>query len=232
MRFISFLTSHSVLPVTGQLEQRKQFTRMKWTGQLYPGIISAMNLESVARRYIAFSGPRRIAAGQLVEVVRKAKQTLDRNEHSSISIFETSTSRTHEIDFRGTAQEVLARLAPNPSPESAKRSPGRPKLGVVPREVTLLPQHWDWLNEQPGGASVALRKLVEEARRLNAPRDRARQSQEAVYRFMTIMAGNLPNYEEALRAFYSRDRKHFEELIADWPKDIRDHTIELVGACA
>ena len=190
-----------------------------------------MNSEPAVQSHIAFSGQRRLATGPLSEIVRKAKQTLDRNEHASITIFETSSSRIQEIDFRGTAHEVLARLTPNPSTDLVKRGPGRPKLGVIPREVTLLPRHWEWLNAQPGGASVALRKLVEEARRLNAPRDRARQAEEAVYRFMTTMAGNLPNYEEALRAFYARDTKRFEQLIAAWPKDIRDHTIRLAGAC-
>ena len=107
---------------------------------------------------------------------------------------------------------------------------GRPRLGVVAREVTLLPRHWEWLSAQPGGASVALRKLVEEARRVKAPEDRRREAQESAYRFMTVMAGNEPGFEEALRALYSEDRERFEMYSAAWPKDVREHARELAGA--
>ncbi|MGB6081560.1 MAG: DUF2239 family protein, partial [Xanthobacteraceae bacterium] len=102
-----------------------------------------------------------------------------------------------------------------------------PKLGVVAREVTLLPRHWDWLSMQPGGASVALRKLVEEARRRNGDHDRARMARDAAYHFMSTMAGNLPGFEEASRALFASDRHRFAELIASWPPDIRDHIVKL-----
>ena len=103
------------------------------------------------------------------------------------------------------------------------RGPGRPKLGVVAREVTLLPRHWEWLAQQPGGASVAIRKLVEEARRTGEDRDRVRQAQEAAYRFMSAMAGNKPHYEDAIRALFAGEAARFEKLIAEWPADVRDH---------
>ena len=96
-------------------------------------------------------------------------------------------------------------------------------MGVVAREVTLLPRHWEWLSGQPGGASVALRKLVEEAGRANVGRDRARRAQEAAYRFMSAMAGDLPGFEEATRAFFAGDTTRFAELTEPWPIDIRDH---------
>ncbi|MCC8978573.1 DUF2239 family protein, partial [Bradyrhizobium acaciae] len=102
-----------------------------------------------------------------------------------------------------------------------------PKLGVVAREITLLPRHWDWLAQQKGGASVALRKLVDEARRSSGDKDRTRAAQDAAYRFMTTMAGNRPNYEDAIRALFAHDRRRFATLIADWPADIRDHAIAL-----
>ncbi len=111
----------------------------------------------------------------------------------------------------------------------APRGPGRPRLGVVAREVTLLPRHWDWLNGQPGGASVALRKLVEEARRVNEGRDRLRRSQESAYRFMSAMAGNLPGFEEAARALFASDGVRFELLIRRWPKDVRNQLGRMVG---
>jgi hypothetical protein len=110
------------------------------------------------------------------------------------------------------------------------RGRGRPKLGVVAREVTLLPRHWDWLNTQPGGASVALRKLVEEARRTSGDRDRTRAAQEAAYHFMSAIAGDLPGFEEATRALFAYDRRRFGDLVAQWPEDVRDHAIRLAFA--
>ena len=111
----------------------------------------------------------------------------------------------------------------------APRRPGRPKLGVVAREVTLLPRHWEWLNSQPGGASVALRKLVEEARRANSGKDRLRRAQEAAYRFMSTMAGNEPGFEEAARALFAGRQEPFEALVRGWPKDVREHAKKLAA---
>lgn len=113
--------------------------------------------------------------------------------------------------------------------ESRKR-PGRPKLGVVAREVTLLPRHWDWLGTQPGGASVALRKLVEQAIGDNRVRDALRRAQEATYRFITDMAGDEPGYEEALRALFAGDLRRFNEIIEPWPRDVREQAAKLALA--
>ncbi|MGY4354661.1 hypothetical protein ACVW0J_001154 [Bradyrhizobium sp. i1.7.7] len=125
----------------------------------------------------------------------------------------------------------VAKLVPPPVEESAPpsepRGRGRPKLGVVAREVTLLPRHWEWLGAQPGGASVALRKLVDEARRVSGDKDRERQARDAAYHFMLTMAGNLPQFEEASRALFADDRRRFTGLIADWPVDVRDHIVKL-----
>jgi uncharacterized protein len=178
---------------------------------------------------IAFEGDRRIAAGDLHEVARAAKTTLDNHSDATILIFDGSTSAAIDLDFRGSVNDVLARLPESPTASRdgtaapASRGRGRPKLGVVPREVTLLPRHWDWLAQQRGGASVAIRRLVEQARRGGDDRDRPRQAQEAAYRFMAAMAGNRPHYEEAIRALFAPDRARFEKLIAGWPADVRDH---------
>src|SRR5690606_18915615 len=105
------------------------------------------------------------------------------------------------------------------------RGRGRPKLGVIGREVTLLPRHWEWLDGQPGGASVTLRKLVEKAKRENAGADRCREGREAVYRFITVMAGNEPGYEEAVRTLFGTgvDRlKQFRKQTQAWPADVRE----------
>jgi hypothetical protein len=171
----------------------------------------------------AFSGPRRIAAGDLITVARKVKQVIGHNTQTPVLIFDDATSRPIEIDFRGTVNDVLRRLTPPP------RRPGRPRLGVVPREVTLLPRHWEWLNGQPGGASVALRRLVDEARRTHAERDAGRGAQDAAYRFMLALAGNEPGYEEAVRALYAQDRARFDELTSPWPKDVREHARKLAA---
>ena len=184
--------------------------------------------------YIAFEGERRIGSGSLRDVGRAAREALDRRQHASILIFDGGTSGLVEIDFRGSVADVLARIPPAEAPAAeedttiaATRGPGRPKLGVVAREVTLLPRHWDWLAQQKGGASVAIRKLVDEARHANEDKDRIRLAQEAAYRFMSVMAGNRPHYEEAIRALFANDPGRFEKLIAEWPADIRDHAERL-----
>ena len=184
--------------------------------------------------YIAFEGERRIGSGSLRDVARAAREALDRRQHASIVIFDGRTSGLVEIDFRGSVADVLARIPPAEAPAAeedtavaAPRGPGRPKLGVVAREVTLLPRHWDWLAQQKGGASVAIRKLVDEARHANEDKDRIRLAQEAAYRFMSVMAGNRPHYEEAIRALFANDPGRFEKLIAEWPADIRDHSERL-----
>jgi hypothetical protein len=176
----------------------------------------------------AFQGTQRIAGGALPEVALQAKAAVDRGEQ--VLIFDDTTSEPIEVDFRGTAADVRKRLAPSGQQNETPRGPGRPKLGVVAREVTLLPRHWEWLSGQPGGASVALRKLVDEARRANAGKDRVRQSQEAAYRFMSAMAGNAPGFEEATRALFAGDAARFDELIEPWPRDVRDHAKKLAAA--
>jgi uncharacterized protein len=179
----------------------------------------------------AFEGARRIAAGELADVVLKAKTAVEKGEQ--VLIFDDTTSESIEVDFRGTAEDVLQRLVRTDSKQvvaGAPRGPGRPKLGVVAREITLLPRHWDWLSAQPGGASVALRKLVEEARRANEGKDRIRQSQEAAYRFMSIMGGNRPGFEEATRALFAAQQERFDQLIERWPRDVRDHARKLAAA--
>jgi uncharacterized protein len=184
--------------------------------------------------YVAFEGEHRIAAGDLGDVARAAKQLLDRRKDAAILVFNGRTSAPVEIDFRGSIDDVLARLPRQEAPAeqqqptpTAPRGPGRPKLGVVAREITLLPRHWDWLAQQKGGASVAIRKLIDEARRSSGDKDRTRLAQDAAYRFMTVMAGNRPHYEDAIRALFAHDRRRFATLIADWPADIRDHAIQL-----
>lgn len=186
----------------------------------------------------AFEGQRCVAAGDLVSVVQKLKQVTDENGTLPILIFEDATSAVIEVDLRGPVEEIIENLLRRKRNSvvvglsSQKRSPGRPKLGVIAREVTLLPGQWDWLDAQSGGASAALRRLVHEAKKGSEEKGSARQSQDAVYKFMTAMAGDLPGFEEALRAFYRKDQTRFAELIKPWPRDIRAHVKKLVAAAA
>jgi hypothetical protein len=177
---------------------------------------------------VAFDGHRRIAAGTLAEVALATKHAVDAGTAGPVLVFDDLSGRPIELDLRGTPDEVLARLpAPELDEEPAPRGPGRPKLGVIAREVTLLPRHWDWLAGQPGGASATLRRLVEEARRTHRELDAARQAGEAVDRFMSAMTGNLAGHEEASRAFWRKERERFIALTDAWPGDVREHVRRL-----
>lgn len=189
---------------------------------------------------IAFNGMQHIATGTFAEVATEIRRVLDSGQHRSILLFDARTSELLDVDTRSSVEDVALRYASavdvaapgdDASPADAvadgPRVRGRPKLGVIAREVTLLPRHWDWLSSQTGGASVALRKLVEEARRANAGRDVTRKSREAAYKFMSAIAGSLETFEEATRALFAGERPPFETLLASWPADVRDHTLRL-----
>jgi hypothetical protein len=183
--------------------------------------------------FTAFEGLRRLVSGPLTDIAPTIKRA-EARAAEPVAIFSDATGRAVDLDLRGSVDDVLARLGKTnePPPASEPRGRGRPKLGVVAREVTLLPRHWEWLNAQPGGASVALRKLVEVARRSNGDADRQRAARDAAYHFMSAMAGNLANFEEASRALFADDRPRFSSLIAAWPADIRDHIVKLAYADA
>ena len=192
-------------------------------------------IQALPKQFTAFIGHQRLASGPLAEVALAVMKASRKVEAEPIVIFDDGTGRSIDLDLRGTEQDIVARL-PRPAAnlEAATddlaapepRGRGRPRLGVVAREVTLLPRHWEWLGAQPGGASVALRKLVEEARRSSGDRDRSRAAREAAYHFMSTMAGNLPDFEEASRALFADDRRRFGGLIAGWPGDVRDHIVK------
>ena len=173
--------------------------------------------------YTAFTGDRMVASGPLAAVLPEVKRRSGRRAAELVLIFDDRTGRQVDFDLRGTIEEALARAVPGHS----HSGPGRPRLGVVSREVSLLPRHWEWLEKQPNGASAALRRLVDEARHREPERQRARLAMDAADRFMSAMAGNLPGYEEASRALYSGRRARFEQLIRDWPRDLRAHAARL-----
>jgi hypothetical protein len=181
----------------------------------------------------AFQSGRRIAAGPLADVALAVKR--HPYDAESIIVLDDATGRVVDLDLRGAEADVLAALpalaaafpdAAEDEPEPAAPGPrgrGRPKLGVVPREVTLLPRHWAWLSAQPGGASVALRKLVERARRESADADLARSRREAAYRAMAALAGDHPGFEAASRALFAGDAEAFRAAAAAWPADLADY---------
>src|SRR6185312_15767820 len=177
------------------------------------------------RRWTAFRNETRIATGSPHDVVTTVKT----EGEDGVLVFDDATGKPVDLDLRGSLDECLQRVARHPE-EPVIRKPGRPKLGVVPREVTLLPRHWEWLARQPGGASVALRKLVDEARRVHGEKDRRREAQSAAYRFLSALAGNERGFEEAARALFAGNRERFSEVTAAWPHDIRDHAVRLALA--
>jgi len=167
---------------------------------------------------LAFAGDRLIARGPVAEAMAAVHATVGAGE--AVLVFGAEDGRVIDLDLRGEASDAVARLTSPPEPE--KRGPGRPKLGVTPREVTLLPRHWDWLAGQPGGASVALRKLVEGALKEAEGPDRARKAKDATYRFMTAVAGDKPGYEEATRMLFAGDWTAFDTAVEGWPADVRE----------
>lgn len=175
---------------------------------------------------IVFTGFKRIVQGSTADVLAQLRE---RKDDTPYLVFNEQTGELLDFDVHNRAG-VVAHAASAEGHEETPRGVGRPKLGVVAREVTLLPRHWDWLNRQPGGASVALRRLVQEASRVNADRDAVRASREAAYRFMTAIAGALPGFEEATRALFAGERSRFEALIDSWPPDLRIHLQELAAA--
>jgi hypothetical protein len=179
--------------------------------------------------FSAFADDRQIAAGNLEDVALACKRCRDAEPHASIFLFDNDTSSIVEVDLRGDEAAVREWLnAHHPGTVAPKaRGRGRPKLGVTSREVTLLPRHWDWLRQQPGGASVTLRRLVETARKDEATT--ARHAQDLTYRFAVVMAGDCPGFEEAIRALYAKDKTAFDAATEPWPDDIRRHAAQLAG---
>ena len=178
-------------------------------------------MPDLRRTFSAFLGNRRIANGLLADVALAVKNA---NTDIPVLIFSDHTGKALDIDTRGDDAEVRARYT---APAEPPRGRGRPRLGVVPREVTLLPRHWDWLTAQKGGASVILRRLVDDARRAGGDKHLVKAAHEAAYNFIYAIAGNFTNYEEATRALFANDRARFEQLISGWPPDIREHAIAL-----
>ncbi len=176
--------------------------------------------------YTAFAGDKLLVSGTRDEMLAKVRKAASRGETAPILIFEDATGRQIDFDMRETA----AGAAGTDVLKDARTGPGRPRLGVVSREVSLLPGHWAWLEQQSYGISGALRRLVDQAMKHEPEKERARLAREAVAKVMWVLAGNLPGFEEASRALYAEDRKRFDALIRPWPKDVRKHLARMLRA--
>ena len=163
----------------------------------------------------AFREGTRLTTGTRAQLVREL-----RADPTGVLVFEDASGRVVDLDWRDTAQ-------PAPEEPQPPRRRGRPRLGVTAREVTLLPRHWDWLARQPGGASQALRRLVDEARRADGGRTAQRTAQERCYRAMSALAGDYPGFEDAARQLFAGDMAAFGEAVAGWPVDVRTYLVTL-----
>lgn len=177
-----------------------------------------------SERCVAFSAADKIAEGAPRDVAVAMKAMLDADPGATLRAFDEETAQPLEFDLRGSAADVAGRYGAD-----EPRGPGRPRLGVTAREVTLLPRHWEWLAAQPGGASVTLRKLVETASRASENADRARAAQEKAYRFMAAAVGDQPGFEEACRALFACDEELFGEIACGWPTDLAAFATRLAG---
>lgn len=205
--------------------------------------------EFLTKPCTAFHGNRLLSAGPLIEVALAVKALLDMAPGSQVLTFDDATGAVVDLDLRGSKADIIARLSKQAAevpegPRERRRAPpnecedasvvrrgrGRPKLGVVAREVTLLPRHWEWLAAQRGGASATLRRLVDQARRSDGGQARVRAAREAAYRFMAAMAGDLPGFEEAARALFAGDRNGLERHMSAWPADLRNYALKLASA--
>ncbi|MBN2370279.1 MAG: DUF2239 family protein [Vicinamibacteria bacterium] len=187
--------------------------------------------------YTAFAGYHHIITASLGEAALGVKGYLDSGGNERVLVFDDQTGDQIDLDLRGSTEDILTRLQDHPAlariaTKSTRTGPGRPKLGVVSREVSLLPRHWDWLSRQRGGASAALRRIVDEARKNGRKAEPARHALDAAHKFMWIMAGDFPGFEEASRTLYARDFNRLSGWMKEWPKDVREHVGRMAAKAA
>lgn len=171
----------------------------------------------------AFTGNQRVASGPMATVILAAKAWMLDHPGAPCLVIRDDTCQV--VDLEGASLPEVA----TPRPAQAKPGRGRPRLGVVAREVTLFERHWTWLKAQPGGASAMLRRLVDEACRAEDPEEAARLAQERAHRAMAILAGGVSTYEDALRALYASDAQTFRTFVRDWPRDVRDYIFTMAA---
>src|SRR6476469_1406316 len=177
---------------------------------------------TASQAYVAFVENRLVASGSLEDVLRATKKRTTKGG-KPVLIFEEASGRQVDFDLRGSIDDVLARTR-----SEAKPGPGRPKLGVVSREVSLLPRHWDWLENQPNGASAAIRRLVDDARHSETGVERGRHVRNGINRFLWSVAGDFANFEDVAMALDAREDSRLDGLMSSWPKDVREYVFRRV----
>jgi hypothetical protein len=219
----------------GNILPKVNFTRIILLGPTGPHQENSMSALPTTQTCTAFEDFQIIARGTFREVRTEIQKLRAQRTLGTVLVFDDDTGETFDLEFdRDPVSEVSPSLQSAPKPAR----PGRPRLGVIAREVTLLPRHWEWLESQPGGASVALRKLVESARKNKAPEESVRRSIEVAYRFLSVMYGNGPGFEEIARALFRKNWPDFNRLVEDLPRDLKNYLHQLVaqaewetGAC-
>ncbi len=191
----------------------------------------------------SFVGARQLASGALIDVALAIKAAEPTTMNAPVLTFDDASGAVVDLDLQGTTADIVNRLTElgelealavktrnRPDIDAPPKGRGRPKLGVIGREVTLLPRHWQWLAAQSGGASQALRRLVDNARRSDDGQTHIKAAREAAYRFLSTLAGDFPGFEEAIRVLFSGDDKAFADRMAAWPADVGNYALKLVGA--
>jgi hypothetical protein len=173
--------------------------------------------------YSAFSADKLIARGEARAALARIKEWLDAHPGENALIFDEESGRQVDFDFRGSPEEALARILPG----QARQGRGRPSLGVVCGEVSLLPRHWEWLEAERHNISATIRRLVDEAMKNEPLAAKRSRLVEAIDKKLWVLAGDKPSCEEVSRALYAGDTDRFRELIAGWPRDIAAHFIAL-----
>ncbi len=191
--------------------------------------LSTSQQTNLAPSFVCFNGANKIAAGSLAQVALAAWQLAQSQPTAATLTFERQTGKVVDLNLSGSQPDIADRYEPKIE-AVAKR--GRPKLGVVAREITLLPRHWEWLAQQPGGSSVALRRLVDAARKDHMTEGVSRERIAAAYSFMSAIAGDFPGFEEASRALFAHEFAKLKKITTNWPKDIRDELMLYVQQLA
>lgn len=186
------------------------------------------------KQYLAFDAHTALISGNLLAVARRLKEHHESGNLTPVLIFDDHTGRQMDIDISGSDEDIVARFdegnAGERGSEAVKTGKrGRPKLGVVGREVTLLPRHWEWLDSQRGGASGTLRRLIDQARQQNSQADEVRNAQDSTNRFISAIAGDLAGFEDATRALYSGNEAAFKDQVKHWPKDVRKQALKFAS---
>ena len=179
--------------------------------------------------YTAFENKKILTEGNLNEVATIVFHRLKENKSANILIFSDQSGRIIDLGFSGTERQMLERLKIYCHQEiQSYPGAGRPRLGVVTREISLLPKHWEWLLGQDGGASACLRKLIDEKMsESELPKKAIMFAQEKTYKFLHAIAGDLPNFENAIRYLYRKDQSSFLKQISDWPDDVQTYALKL-----